>query len=58
MQAFARITPTWHGVELCRSATLGTLSWWPAVGHVTYLLAWGVAGTLVTRRIFERVLVV
>lgn len=58
LQVVARITPIWHGVELCRAATLGTLSWWPAVGHVAYLIAWGVAGTLVSRRIFQRVLVV
>lgn len=58
LQVVARLTPIWHGVELCRAATLGTLSWWPAVGHVAYLLVWGAAGTVVAWRVFERVLVV
>lgn len=58
LEAVAKVTPIWHGVELCRSATLGTLSVWPAVGHLGYLLLWGVVGLLVSRRIFMRVLVV
>jgi lipooligosaccharide transport system permease protein len=33
----AYVTPIWHGVELTRSLTLGTVSLWPAVGHLAYL---------------------
>lgn len=58
LEAVAKVTPIWHGVELCRAATTGTLSWWPAVGHVAYLLLWGAAGIVVARRVYRRVLVV
>lgn len=34
----AYLTPIWHGVELSRSLTLGTVSLWPAMGHLAYLL--------------------
>ncbi len=40
----AYLTPIWHGVDLSRTLTLGSVSWWPAVGHVAYLAAWLVVG--------------
>ncbi len=40
----AYATPIWHGVELARMLTLGTAEWWPALGHLAYLLLWAVAG--------------
>ena len=40
----AYLTPIWHGVELARSLTLGTVVFWPAVGHLAYLLAFCVVG--------------
>jgi len=40
----AYLTPIWHGVDLTRMLTLGTVEWWPAVGHVGYLAAWLVVG--------------
>ncbi len=40
----AYVTPIWHGVELSRMLTLGRVDWWPATGHLAYLLAWLVAG--------------
>ena len=35
-------TPLWHGVELCRSLTLGTATWGGSLAHVGYLA--GLAG--------------
>lgn len=43
------ISPLWHGTELARGVTLGTVALWPAVGHITYLTALVVAGVLLTR---------
>ena len=40
----AYVSPLWHGVELCRSATLGLPSALPVVAHVGYLGLWAVAG--------------
>ena len=40
----AYVLPLWHGVELCRSATLGMPTAVPALVHVGYLLAWAVVG--------------
>lgn len=39
LQPLAWITPLWHGTELARGAALGTLGWWPALGHLGYLVA-------------------
>jgi lipooligosaccharide transport system permease protein len=40
----AYATPLWHGVDLCRSLTLGTAEWPLSIVHVVYLAAWGAAG--------------
>jgi lipooligosaccharide transport system permease protein len=53
-ELLAYVTPIWHGVELCRSLTLGTAEALPALGHVAYLLAWSVGGFLVARRSYRR----
>jgi lipooligosaccharide transport system permease protein len=45
LQRIARLTPLWHGVELCRGATLHTLTLTSAVVHTLYLLMWIAAGT-------------
>jgi lipooligosaccharide transport system permease protein len=50
--AFA--TPLWHGVELCRSLTLGTATWAGALVHVAYLLVFAVGGFLAARITFRR----
>jgi lipooligosaccharide transport system permease protein len=50
----AYATPLWHGVELCRAATLGmptTIGW---LGHATYLALWAVAGYLLAVHRFTR----
>ncbi len=38
----AYVSPLWHGVEVCRAATLPAfhLPAWPLVGHLAYLAAW------------------
>jgi lipooligosaccharide transport system permease protein len=45
----AWITPLWHGTELARGAEFGTLSLWPTVGHVVYLLALIMVGWALSR---------
>jgi lipooligosaccharide transport system permease protein len=50
----ARITPAWHGVELCRALTTGRVDWLPALGHVGYLLVWIAAGWWLAERAFTR----
>ncbi len=42
----AYISPLWHGVELCRAATLGRPTAWGVPVHVGVLVAWAVAGYL------------
>ncbi len=52
LQWFSRFTPVWHGVELCRGAVYGLLSFGQVVGHVAYLLLWCAVGMLLSRRVF------
>jgi lipooligosaccharide transport system permease protein len=40
LRLVAYASPLWHGVELCRSATLGVAPPWPIWAHVGYLLLW------------------
>jgi len=50
--------PLWHGVELCRDATLGLAPGRLGLVHVLYLLAWCVAGCYLAHRRFRRRLVI
>jgi lipooligosaccharide transport system permease protein len=53
LEAIARLTPLWHGVDLCRSLALGTAEPVTTVIHVAYLgtmTTAGVAAALVTFR--------
>jgi lipooligosaccharide transport system permease protein len=50
----AYATPIWHGVELCRMLTLGTVELWLALGHTAYLLAWTLVGFELARRSYRR----
>jgi lipooligosaccharide transport system permease protein len=51
----ARLTPLWHGVDLTRMLTLGTLEAGPALVHLAYLLALVVLGhRLAVRRLTTR----
>ena len=53
----AYATPLWHGVDLVRHLTLGTVTFWPSLGHAAYLALWVAAGVLLARRTFTRRLV-
>ncbi len=53
----AYVSPLWHGVELSRDLSLGTVDPWMALLNVGYLLAWFLAGTLLAVRGFTRKLV-
>src|SRR5207247_2512859 len=44
LEWIAYATPLWHGVDLCRSLTLGRVDWPLALVHVLYLAAWGAVG--------------
>ena len=50
----AYVTPIWHGVELCRMLTLGTVELGSALGHTAYLLAWTLVGFELARRSYRR----
>ncbi|WP_233512590.1 ABC transporter permease [Micromonospora deserti] len=54
----AYATPLWHGVDLCRAATLGVAPQWSVAGHLLYLGAWALAGWLLARAAFRRRLVI
>jgi lipooligosaccharide transport system permease protein len=49
-----RLTPVWHGVELCRALTTGRATVPAALGHVGYLLLWVVVGWWLAQRAFRR----
>lgn len=53
----AYASPLWHGVELCRAATLGTPTAIGWLGHAVYLAAWGAAGYVLASRRFARRLI-
>ncbi|HEV2346494.1 MAG TPA: ABC transporter permease [Actinocrinis sp.] len=50
----AYATPLWHGVELCRSLTLGTAGWFMSLVHTTYLIAFALGGYAVARVTYRR----
>ena len=52
LQPVAKVTPIWHGVELCRDSVNGRLTLSDTVVHVAYLTVWAVAGWLLSRRTF------
>lgn len=54
----AYVTPIWHGVELCRMLTSGTVDVLPLLLHVAYLTVWAVVGWLLAVRYFGRRLIV
>jgi lipooligosaccharide transport system permease protein len=54
MEPIAWVTPLWHGVELCRQAVHGRLEFSTSVLHGAVLLAFAVAGLLVSRRTFAK----
>jgi lipooligosaccharide transport system permease protein len=54
MQTIAKITPIWHGVELCRNSVNGRLEWDTTLFHVGYLLLFAVVGWLLASRTFAK----
>ncbi len=54
IQPVAYALPLWHGVELCRTLSLGTATWSGVALHVGYLLVLTVAGVLVARVTYRR----
>jgi lipooligosaccharide transport system permease protein len=53
-------SPLWHGVQVCRAATLPqfTLPPWAIAGHLAYLAAWALVGFVIAQRMYRRKLVV
>lgn len=58
LQPVAFALPLWHGVELCRSAVLGTGAAWPVPVHLGYLVAWAAVGFGLARARFRKRLAV
>lgn len=57
MEALARITPLWHGVDLTRMLTLGQVDWSMALVHVAYLVVLALAGWFwAVRRLTRRLI--
>ena len=54
LEALARVTPLWHGVELTRGAVLHTLGATDALVHVAVLVAYIVGGWIACRVTFRR----
>jgi lipooligosaccharide transport system permease protein len=52
LQPVAKVTPIWHGVELCRDSVNGNWAVADTVAHVAYLSLWAVVGWLLSRRAF------
>jgi lipooligosaccharide transport system permease protein len=50
----AYLSPLWHGVELCRYATMGLPSALPVSAHVAYLALWTVLGYALARTRFAK----
>jgi Nod factor-specific ABC transporter NodJ protein len=53
LRALAYATPLWHGVDLCRSLSLGTATLARTAGHVGYLLVFGAVGLVVAARTYR-----
>jgi lipooligosaccharide transport system permease protein len=54
LQTIAKLTPIWHGVELCRASVNGRLEWDTTLVHVAYLSLFAVVGWLLARRTFAK----
>jgi Nod factor-specific ABC transporter NodJ protein len=48
------LLPLWHGVELCRTVSLGTATIATSCVHIAYLLALAIGGFLVARVTYRR----
>ncbi len=54
LQTIVKVLPLWHGVELARGFSLGHLSGSAGLGHVVVLLAWILAGTVLSHRFMRK----
>jgi lipooligosaccharide transport system permease protein len=54
LRPVAYITPLWHGVELCRTLSLGTADLGGAAVHVAYLVVLAAAGFALAHRTYGR----
>jgi lipooligosaccharide transport system permease protein len=54
LRPLAYVTPLWHGVELCRTLSLGTADLGGAAVHVAYLLAFALVGCAVAQRTYQK----
>ena len=54
LETVAKITPLWHGVDLCRSLSLGTATLLGSLGHAAYLSVFVVVSLAIGARTFER----
>jgi lipooligosaccharide transport system permease protein len=46
LEPVAWATPLWHGVVLCRDLATGSAELWPSLGHVAFMAAFAVVGSL------------
>jgi lipooligosaccharide transport system permease protein len=53
LELVAYATPLWHGVDLCRGLTLGTIRWPLALVHVAYLSLWATVGLACALRTYR-----
>jgi lipooligosaccharide transport system permease protein len=54
LEFLAYLTPLWHGVDLCRELTLGTVHAWRALGHVAYLSLFVIGGLIWAQRTYAQ----
>lgn len=54
LRALAYATPLWHGVDLCRTLSLGTATWGRCAMDVGYLSAVTILGIVLARRTYRR----
>jgi Nod factor-specific ABC transporter NodJ protein len=54
LRDLAYATPLWHGVQLCRSLSLGTATLGAALGHAAYLAGLFVVGIVLARHAYRR----
>jgi len=57
IQAFAWLTPLWHGVDLCRMLTLDEVVAWKALVHVVFLVVFAGVGLVLALVSYRRKLV-
>jgi lipooligosaccharide transport system permease protein len=54
LRAVSAVSPLWHGVELCRAATTGSVDWGAAIVHLVVLIGCVAAGWAWGTRTFTR----